>query len=57
VRGQPQFDLRIVGAEQDMAGRGDERLAIWRPISVRIGMFCKLGSFDESRPVCAPTRL
>jgi hypothetical protein len=31
MRGQAQFDLRIVGAQQDMAGLGDERLADLAP--------------------------
>ena len=32
----------------------DARLADTRPWAVRIGMFCRLGSLEESRPVAAP---
>ncbi|MFB9309672.1 hypothetical protein ACFFRL_10785 [Agromyces hippuratus] len=29
-------------------------LRMRRPSSVRIGMFCRFGSFDDMRPVAAP---
>ena len=55
VRGEPQLDLAIVGAQQDLCpGSATKASRILRPTSVRIGMFCRLGSFDDSRPVCAP---
>ena len=37
-----------------LPGSATKASRIWRPISVRIGMFCRLGSVDDSRPVCAP---
>ena len=55
VRGEPQLDLAIVGADsRTCPGSATKASRILRPISVRIGMFCRLGSFDDSRPVCAP---
>ena len=38
-------------------GSATKASRIWRPISVRIGMFWRLGSFELNRPVCAPDRL
>ena len=40
-----------------ITGFEDEAVRMRLPTSVRIGIFCKFGSFDESRPVCAPVRL
>ncbi len=54
MRGQAQFDLAVVGAQEHVARLGDEGVADRRPISVRIGMFCRFGSVEDSRPVCAP---
>ena len=34
-----------------MPGAATKARRILRPSSVRIGMFCRLGSDDESRPV------
>ena len=48
---QPQLDLRIVGGDELVAGRATKALRILRPSSVRIGMFCRFGSDDDSRPV------
>ena len=66
VREDAQLDLRVVGAEQQLAGRRARRRArMRRPSSVRIGMFWRFGSVHERRPVaataccrwCAPGRL
>ena len=38
-------------------GRGTNAARISRPSSVRIGMFCRFGFDDESRPVAAPVWL
>ena len=55
MRQQPQFDLRVIGATP--ADAPAPRQTTCRDpaafTSVRIGMFCKFGSFDESRPVDA----
>ena len=48
---EPQLDLRVVGGHELVAGRGDEARRILRPSSLRIGMFCRFGSDDDSRPV------
>ena len=54
VREHPQFDLRIVGREQDvMPGSATNARRTSRPSSVRTGMFCRLGSEEERRPVAA----
>src|SRR3546814_7447836 len=37
-------------------GSATKAWRIWRPTSVRIGMFWRLGSVDDRRPVCAPDR-
>ncbi len=34
-----------------MPGRAMKARRIFRPSSVRIGMFCRFGSAEESRPV------
>jgi hypothetical protein len=57
VRGQAQLDLRIVGASSTLPSSATNALRMRRPTSVRIGMFWRLGSFDDSRPVCATARL
>ena len=51
----PHLDLAVVGGQQRLEARADdERLAgSARPSAVRIGMFCRLGSVDDSRPVAA----
>ena len=47
-----QLDLRVVGRDQQVArARRTKASRILRPSSVRIGMFCRLGSFEVSRPV------
>ena len=38
-------------------GRGTKVARISRPSSVRIGMFCKFGSLELSRPVAVPVWL
>ncbi len=44
VRGEAQFDLAVIGGKNDAS-------RICRPISVRIGMFCRFGSVEDRRPV------
>ena len=49
---QAQLDLAVVGRDQLVARRRRRRrVRILRPSSVRIGMFCRFGSDDDSRPV------
>ena len=48
-----QLDLAVVGREDQVPRLGHERLADAAPSAVRMGMFCRLGSDDESRPVAA----
>jgi len=43
--------MTAVGMNMSSPGTNAERIA--RPISVRMGMFCKLGSLELSRPVNA----
>jgi hypothetical protein len=50
VREHAQLDLRVVDAEQHVAGLGDEAGADLAAVSVRIGMFCRFGLIDASRP-------
>jgi hypothetical protein len=45
-----QLDLAVVGRDE-LARFGDEGLADLPPASVRTGMFCRLGSDEDSRPV------
>jgi hypothetical protein len=54
MRGEPQLDLAIIGGSRTLPGSATKASRIWRPDSVRIGMFWRLGSVDDSRPVCAP---
>ena len=51
VREQAQLDLRVVGRQQHVPGSATKARRILRPSSVRIGMFCRLGSVEDSRPV------
>ena len=52
VREQPQLYLRIVcGQKEAASSSGTKHSLIWRPNSVRTGMFCRLGSDDDRRPV------
>ena len=55
VRHDPHLDLAVVGGHQLGVARRRRRSAsrIRRPASVRIGMFCRFGSVDDSRPVAA----
>ncbi len=46
-----QFDLAVVGADQLEPCGAMKAARILRPSSVRTGMFCRLGSEDDSRPV------
>ena len=49
-----QLDLAVVGGQQGLvAGPDDEALADAAAGSVLIGMFCRLGSVEDSRPVAA----
>ena len=48
-----EFDLGVVGGDEDVAGGGDEARRISRPSSVLTGMFWRLGSEEERRPVSA----
>jgi len=48
---QAQLDLRIIRREQLRSRRGGEGARISRPSSVRVGMFCRFGLIEESRPV------
>lgn len=50
---QAQLDLGIIETEQRIAFSGHESGSDFRPSSVRVGMFCKLGSVEERRPVAA----
>ena len=54
-----QLDLRVVGGQQLPAGLAPATKAerISRPSAVRIGMFCRFGSLELSRPVAATTWL
>lgn len=51
MREQPEFDLAVVRADEDIALVRDERGVDLPPSSVRMGMFCRLGSLDDKRPV------
>jgi hypothetical protein len=51
VRHDAQLDLRVVGRQELVARWRDKGLADAPPLRVRIGMFCRLGSEDDSRPV------
>ena len=51
VREQPQLDLAVVGGDELVARLGDEGAADLRPSSVRMGMFWRFGSVEDSRPV------
>ena len=51
VRQHAEFDLAVVGRDQLVALLGDEGGADRRPSAVRMGMFCRLGSDEEMRPV------
>ncbi len=53
VRHDPQFDLRIVRRDSTWPGGAMKAWRMRRPSAVRIGMFCRLGSVDERRPVAA----
>ncbi len=54
VREEPQLDLRVVGRRAAGRLRGATKARrISCPRSVRMGMFWRFGSFDESRPVAA----
>ena len=53
VRHDAQFDLRVVGRQQAMAGCAMKAWRIRRPSGLRIGMFCRFGSVEDSRPVAA----
>ena len=48
-----QLDLAVVGAYQSMTGAS--RMSF--PSAVRTGMFWRLGSLDDRRPVAVPARL
>ena len=49
---QPQLDLAVVGRDELVPGSARRRrVRILRPSSVRIGMFCRFGSDEDSRPV------
>ena len=48
---KPQFDLRIVRRDELMASRAIKARRIFRPASLRTGIFCKFGSDEESLPV------
>jgi hypothetical protein len=48
-----QLDLRIVAARIFQPGGATKAWRMRRPSSVRIGMFCRLGSEEDSRPVAA----
>ncbi len=48
---QTQLDLRIIRRDELVAGAAMKARRIFRPASLRTGMFCRLGSEDESRPV------
>jgi hypothetical protein len=48
-----QLDLRIVRRQQLVAGLATNAWRMRRPSAVRIGMFCRFGSLDDSRPVAA----
>ncbi len=50
VRKHAQFDLRIVRRTSVMPGAAMKAVRISRPSFVRIGMFCRLGSDEASRP-------
>ena len=49
----PQLDLGVVGGDEQVPGSATKQARISRPSSVRIGMFCRLGLFEDSRPVVA----
>ena len=53
---KPQLDLRIIGGDSLCPGSAMKARRILRPSSVRIGMFCRLGSDDDSRPVVVEAR-
>ena len=54
----PQLDLRVIRRQERPAGNpATNAWRIWPPSSVRIGMFCRLGSLELSRPVAATTWL
>ena len=53
VRQDPQLDLRVVGGDQEVPRRRDERLADAPADLVRMGMFWRFGSLDDRRPVAA----
>ena len=53
VRQDPQLDLGVVRDDEPEPGGATKALRISRPVAVRIGMFCRLGSEEESRPVAA----
>ena len=49
----PELDLRVVRRDERRPAGATKARRIARPASVRIGMFWRFGSFDESRPVAA----
>jgi hypothetical protein len=53
VRHDAQLDLAVVGAGNHAARRRHEGLAHAPALGVRIGMFCRLGSLLDRRPVTA----
>ena len=53
VRQHAQLDLRVVGGDEHVPGSATKARRISRPTSVRIGMFCRLGSLLLKRPVAA----
>ena len=52
-----QLDLGIVHRKQQAARRGHKSLAHLVANSVRVGMFCRLGSEEARRPVTEPVWL
>ena len=46
-----QLDLAVVGRDELAPFGAMKARRILRPSSVRTGMFCRLGSDDDSRPV------
>ena len=53
VREDARLDLAVVGTEQGVTSRRDKCFADLEPYSPFTGMFWRLGSVEESRPVAA----
>ena len=53
VREHAQLDLLVVDRGSTLPGSAMKQGRITRPVSVRIGMFCRFGLIEASRPVAA----